>query len=220
MGVFWRILLFAGVAGLWGLAATLPADDCINFVIAVFAPLLVYPASAAARGLLDRKPAADNARRITTLLHAVILAAYGPATIKAVAVFTAWRGWTIPLPTEAVNAFFLAASTIMTVTVVNLALKALGAPFALALSRKLATGWLYRRTRNPMVLTTLIWFVSIGLALHSASFVAWALLVLAPAELYFLKKYEERELEIRFGDGYRAYRRRTPFLWPRLIVRD
>jgi protein-S-isoprenylcysteine O-methyltransferase Ste14 len=27
--------------------------------------------------------------------------------------------------------------------------------------------------------------------------------------------YEERELEIRFGQSYREYKARTSFLWPR-----
>jgi protein-S-isoprenylcysteine O-methyltransferase Ste14 len=31
----------------------------------------------------------------------------------------------------------------------------------------------------------------------------------------FLKVYEERELEIRFGEAYREYREKTPMLWPR-----
>jgi protein-S-isoprenylcysteine O-methyltransferase Ste14 len=33
--------------------------------------------------------------------------------------------------------------------------------------------------------------------------------------LVFVKVYEERELEIRFGDSYRTYRSRTPLLFPR-----
>jgi protein-S-isoprenylcysteine O-methyltransferase Ste14 len=35
-----------------------------------------------------------------------------------------------------------------------------------------------------------------------------------PALLIFIKVYEERELEIRFGDPYLAYKERTPMLIP------
>jgi len=31
----------------------------------------------------------------------------------------------------------------------------------------------------------------------------------------FLKAFEERELEIRFGASYLEYKARTPMLWPR-----
>ena len=35
---------------------------------------------------------------------------------------------------------------------------------------------------------------------------------LSPAELSMLKLFEERELELRFGDEYLAYKRSTPML--------
>jgi protein-S-isoprenylcysteine O-methyltransferase Ste14 len=37
-----------------------------------------------------------------------------------------------------------------------------------------------------------------------------------PGWIFFVKRYEERELEIRFGEFYVDYRARTPFLWPRI----
>ncbi len=87
-------------------------------------------------------------------------------------------------------------------------------PFAIALSRRLALDWLYAWTRNPMVLGTLFALVSMGLMFRSLFLVLWALLV-ASALIFMLKVYEERELELRFGDSYLEYKRRTPFLWPR-----
>jgi len=41
--------------------------------------------------------------------------------------------------------------------------------------------------------------LSFGLWIQSLFFVLWVLLLVAPAWLAFLKLYEERELEIRFG---------------------
>jgi protein-S-isoprenylcysteine O-methyltransferase Ste14 len=35
----------------------------------------------------------------------------------------------------------------------------------------------------------------------------------------YIKSFEEKELEARFGDEYRAYKRNTPFLIPRLRSR-
>ena len=125
-----------------------------------------------------------------------------------------WRGLIVPIP-HLVAAFFLyATSAVVLLTVLNLALRGLGAPFAVALSRRLATDWLYSRTRNPMVLATLACLFAVGLWLQSALFLLWHLALVTPAWLFLVKVYEERELEIRFGEPYRLYRASTPFLWP------
>jgi protein-S-isoprenylcysteine O-methyltransferase Ste14 len=97
----------------------------------------------------------------------------------------------------------------------NLALQGLGAPWAIALSRRVATGGVYRWTRNPMVLSALVGLVGLGIWLQSPLFLAWTLLVFLPCAIVFLKYFEERELEIRLGAPYLEYRARTPMLWPR-----
>jgi protein-S-isoprenylcysteine O-methyltransferase Ste14 len=99
--------------------------------------------------------------------------------------------------------------------VLNLALKGLGAPFYLALSQKLAVEWMYAWTRNPMVLAALAWLVSLGIWFQSGLFILWVLLLFTPALLYFIKVYEERELELRFGAAYLEYKSKTPLLFPR-----
>ena len=69
-----------------------------------------------------------------------------------------------------------------------------------------------------MVLCTLAWFISLALWHGSAWGVLWISVCVAPVLLYFVRTYEERELEIRFGSSYAQYRARTPFLWPRRPV--
>lgn len=44
----------------------------------------------------------------------------------------------------------------------------------------------------------------------------YVLIGLIPAHLFFLKFFEERELELRFGESYKHYKREVPFLIPRL----
>src|SRR4030042_1033151 len=104
-------------------------------------------------------------------------------------------------------------------TVINLALKGLGAPFAVALNRRLAVDWMYAWTRNPMVLATLAFLLAIGIWFQSAFFVLWVLILVTPAWLVYLKVFEERELEIRFGASYLDYKARTPMLFPRRPVK-
>ena len=98
--------------------------------------------------------------------------------------------------------------------VLNLAFKGLGAP-GILLSRKLAVDWLYSRTRNPMVLAGIAFFLSLGIWFRSTLFLLWVLVLFTPAILFFVKIYEERELELRFGTSYLDYKNKTSFLWPK-----
>jgi protein-S-isoprenylcysteine O-methyltransferase Ste14 len=66
-----------------------------------------------------------------------------------------------------------------------------------------------------MVLAALVFLIGLGLWLRSTLFVLWVVGLITPAILVFLKVYEERELEIRFGASYLEYRVKTPMLWPR-----
>jgi protein-S-isoprenylcysteine O-methyltransferase Ste14 len=99
--------------------------------------------------------------------------------------------------------------------VINLAIKGFGAPFFIVLSRKLAADWMYAWTRNPMVLAALSFALSLGIWFQSALFVLWVLILFGPALLFFVKVYEERELEFRFGASYLEYKSRTPMLFPK-----
>ena len=105
--------------------------------------------------------------------------------------------------------------TALLFSMINLALKGLGAPFAIALSKKLAVDWMYAWTRNPMVLAALVFLLSLGVWFQSALFMLWVLILFAPALLFSVKVYEERELEIRFGASYLEYKSRTPMLFPK-----
>jgi protein-S-isoprenylcysteine O-methyltransferase Ste14 len=122
---------------------------------------------------------------------------------------------TIPLPPYFSIFLLIAVGAFVAATVLNLAIQGLGAPFAVALSRKIARGWLYSRTRNPMVLGCLLFAVVLGLRLQSLHFVLWAAAWLSPAWLILVRVYEERELELRFGQPYLDYKHHTPFLFPR-----
>lgn len=77
---------------------------------------------------------------------------------------------------------------------------------------KLVTGGLYRFVRHPIYSFSL-------LALWCIPLVSWnTLALLVGLSIYLLvgALFEERKLVAEFGDAYRAYRRRTPMLFPRL----
>lgn len=187
----------------------------LNAVIIVGGFLAVFPTVWLGRRWLDADPSAERTIKITAIVHAILMILMGLSIIKAVQTGRSWQGWVIPFSPKLGLLLVQITAFATLLTVLNLALRGLGAPFAVALSRRLATDWMYRWTRNPMVLATLALLIAFGLWYESLLFILWVLLLVTPAWIAFLKVYEERELEIRFGQPYLDYREKTSFLIPR-----
>lgn len=209
-----RALLVVGLL-VWVGIATLTLPAALNLALIVGGVALTVPVAWLGRRALDRQPTADRVVWVTTLVHYGVLIPLGVALLRAVSTYPDWAGWTLPLPRALGWLLVLPTGAAALLAVANLAWKGWGAPFAIALSQKLSVEWLYAWTRNPMVLATLAFLVALGLWFQSALFVLWVLGVVAPALLVFVKVYEERELELRFGAAYRDYKARTPLLFPR-----
>ncbi|MGD0338154.1 MAG: methyltransferase [Bacteroidota bacterium] len=186
-----------------------------SFIIIIGSVLLVFPVVWVGRKAIDVQPSIQRLAWITSFVHTILMIFFGASVIEAIKFFQVSRGITIPLPVEVGTVLLYITGACLSLTVVNLALSGLGAPFAIALSKRLADRWMYRWTRNPMVLCSLATLISIGLYLQSFYFIFWVIILLTPAWIYFLKAYEERELEIRFGASYQDYKARTSFFWPR-----
>jgi protein-S-isoprenylcysteine O-methyltransferase Ste14 len=197
-----------------------PPDGPVVLLTVTLVPL---PVILIGRWILDRSPTADRAAWVTTFVHYAVAIPLGVAIIVAVAAGLVWpcsyNGWIdLPCPSwpTALGAGLVAiAGLALLSTVANLALRGLGAPFAIALTKRLATSQLYSWTRNPMVLAGLAFLVSIGIWFRSWWFIGWTGAFVLPVMAVFLKVYEERELEIRFGEPYIAYKRQTSMLLPR-----
>jgi protein-S-isoprenylcysteine O-methyltransferase Ste14 len=214
-GLIFRIALFVLIVVLWLWVYYQQFSGLISFFIVVGCIILAFPVVWAGRILLDKQPTPSRAAGTSLFVHYALLMLLGAAIVEAAKTHQAWYGWTIPVPVEIGYWLVIVTSLATLLTVVNLALKGLGAPFAVALSRKLAVDWMYAWTRNPMVLGTLACLLALGVWFQSALFVLWVLLLVTPAWLAFVKFYEESELEIRFGASYLEYRAKTPMLFPR-----
>jgi len=212
---FTRITLLLLTWFIWWRVLEQPLSNIMNLSIIVGALLLVFPIVWLARLILDGQPSPGRLVWITTFVHYAVLIILGVVIIRAVITHSDWSGWTIPIPAEIGLVLAIITGAAGLLSVANLALKGLGAPFAIALSEKLAVDWMYAWTRNPMVLSTLALLLSLGLWYQSALFVLWVLILFTPALLFFVKVYEERELELRFGTSYLEYKSRTPMLFPR-----
>jgi protein-S-isoprenylcysteine O-methyltransferase Ste14 len=210
-----RIALFVVTLFLWTWIAKQPFSSVQNLFIIVGGILLVFPVVWLGRKALDKQPTTSRAVWITTLIHFALMVLFGATIIRAVITHQAWVGWTLPIPGDIGWHLVLLTGAVTLLSVVNLAWKGLGAPFAIALTRKLSVDWMYAWTRNPMVLATLAFLLALGIWFQSALFVLWVLILVTPAWLVFVKIYEERELGIRFGAAYQEYKSRTPMLFPR-----
>jgi protein-S-isoprenylcysteine O-methyltransferase Ste14 len=200
---------------LWVWIVDQPLSNIQNLSLIVGGVLLVFPVVWVGRKTLDKQPAMGRAVWVTTLVHFALGILLGFSLIRAVATHQDWSGWTLNVPSDVGPALVMITGAACLLTVINLALKGTGAPFFIVLTRKLVAGWLYSWTRNPMVLAGLAFLLSLGIWFQSTLFVLWTLFLFTPALLFFVKVYEERELEIRFGASYREYKSRTPMLFPR-----
>lgn len=206
------LLVFAWL--LWRWALYQPLSNTMSLSVIVGGPLLAYPVVWLGRTILDRHPTMSRAVWTTTFVHYGVAIPFGVAIIRAATTHRDWSGWTLPIPAAIGFPLVVITGAAVSLTVVNLALRGLGAPFAIALSRKLAVDWLYAWTRNPMVLAVLSCLLSLGIWFQSTLFLLWVVILFTPALLVFVKMYEERELELRFGASYLEYKARTPMLFP------
>ncbi len=197
----------------------------VTFLIGV-ASLLIFTAGAAILGAwLRRHPTRSNAERSSRIMHFLFFAYWGIPTI----VVLFYPGLThmddalglSPLPMRplfVVLGILLAVPGLYLSVVTNKALRALGSGAnAFRLTKVVVAQDIYQRTRNPMSLGFYLVTLASTLILGSTSLTLAVLLGLIPSHLFFLKYFEEKELELRFGESYVEYRKRVPFLfpWPR-----
>jgi len=80
--------------------------------------------------------------------------------------------------------------------------------------RALQTDGPYSVCRNPLYFGSFCYSISLACFLKSVTFGA-AVLVVFAIYCFLVIRAEEHSLEVRFGEDFRNYCRRTPRLWPR-----
>ncbi|MBK6647797.1 MAG: hypothetical protein IPG44_18980 [Anaerolineales bacterium] len=102
--------------------------------------------------------------------------------------------------------------------VTNKLLRALGSGTnAFILTKRIVDDDIYKRTRNPMSLGFYLCALAVAFASSSTFVLLAASLGLIPAHIFFLKYFEELELELRFGESYLEYKKSAPFLIPKFF---
>jgi protein-S-isoprenylcysteine O-methyltransferase Ste14 len=82
------------------------------------------------------------------------------------------------------------------------------------MTKKIVNDDIYKRTRNPMSLGFYLFALALGFASNSTFILLAVSFGLIPAHIFFLKYFEELELELRFGKSYLEYKKSVPFLIP------
>lgn len=91
-----------------------------------------------------------------------------------------------------------------------------GTPVPLYPPKKFVIKGSYKYTRNPMMLG--VWMILIGeaLVLFSFSLIIFTIFIAIPSGALFVIKYEEKDLQERFGKEYLEYKDRVPRWLPGL----
>lgn len=93
-----------------------------------------------------------------------------------------------------------------------------GTPAPKVATQRLMTQGPYAYSRNPMTLGALWMYLGIGIWMGSGVVILLTVIVFS-ALLTFIYFHETRELTERFGEEYLAYKKRTPFVWPRFTIK-
>jgi len=91
-----------------------------------------------------------------------------------------------------------------------------GTPIPVMSTHKLLVSGVFSQCRNPMTFGTICMYLGISILVGSIASIA-VVLIFAGMLLLYIRKIEEQELEMRFGQEYVDYKTNTPFLIPRIF---
>jgi protein-S-isoprenylcysteine O-methyltransferase Ste14 len=187
--------------------------------------LVVFAVGVGVLGIWLRKnPSKENAEKTSRIMHFLFFAfMVAPLLIgifyPGLTHFDELLGLN-PLPwrtTFLVLGVILAIPGLYFLGITNKLLRALGSGAnAFRLTKQIVAEDIYKRTRNPMSLGFYLFNLALGFVSGSTFITLVVLLGLIPAHLFFLKYFEELELELRFGESYKQYKQTVPFLIPKL----
>ncbi len=89
-----------------------------------------------------------------------------------------------------------------------------GTPVPVIPTQTLLVSGPFAHCRNPMTFGTITLYLGIGVLVGSISSIL-VVCIFGALLLTYLKTVEEKELTLRFGDAYLAYKAKTPFIFPR-----
>jgi protein-S-isoprenylcysteine O-methyltransferase Ste14 len=189
--------------------------------------LLIFAVGVAVLGVrLRRHPSKANAEKSSRVMHFLFFA----CMVAPLLIGVFYPGLTrfdelaglksLPWKTFfRVLGIILAIPVLYLLAVTNKLLRTLGSGAnAFRLTKRIVAEDVYRRTRNPMSLGFYLFSLGVGFGSGSTFLTLVVLLGLIPAHIFFLKYFEELELELRLGEPYLEYKKSVPFLIPNFTM--
>lgn len=96
--------------------------------------------------------------------------------------------------------------------------RASGTPLPMMPTQKLLIDGPFKQCRNPMTFGTITAYLGVGILVGSLASIIF-ILIIGGLLLTYLKCFEERELEMRFGEAYLNYKKNSSFFFPRISLR-
>jgi len=200
--------------------------ECTMFVLYLgLTGILAFATGAGILGIWLRKnPSKDNAEKSSRVMHFLFFA----GVIAPGSIMLFYPGLTHldelvgmePLP---LKPLFLVAGILLGIPglyflgISNKLLRALGSGAnAFRLTKQIVETDVYQRTRNPMSFGYYLGALALGFVSGSRLLTLVIIFGVIPAHLFFLKYFEELELELRFGKPYTEYKQKVPFLIPKI----
>lgn len=189
------------------------------------AGLLIFTLGVWIAGLwLRQHPSKVNAEKSSRVMHFLFFAGLGtPFLVMLFYPGLSHLDELIGLNSLPLKPMFLTVGIVLAIPglyllgISNRLVRALGGGAnAFRLTKRIVEQDIYKRTRNPMSLGYYLFCLSIGFVSGSTFLTLGVLLGLIPAHIFFLKFFEELELELRFGESYKEYKQNVPFLLPKL----
>jgi len=175
---------------------------------------------------LRRNPGKKNAERTSQVLHLLFWVTVAPSMAWGVVYpglsrYDRLLGLS-PLPSYSILSlvgFLSVLIGMVLILIANVSLWFFGkGANAFFLTRQLVVTNIYEWIRNPMSLGVYLGSFGAGLLMSSTYMTFGTLLVLIPIHIFYLKYFEEKELELRIGPSYLEYKQRVPFLLPGLFA--
>jgi protein-S-isoprenylcysteine O-methyltransferase Ste14 len=166
-----------------------------------------------------RREYSEKQRLLALGLEAIVfLIALPYALIRLGLIIDQWLGFPAVLPQQIrviLGGFLMLGSWLFAIWSIYVQFAiGKGTPVPLMATQKLIVQPPYAYCRNPMALGAIGLYL--GFAVLFGSVGALILVLLgAGCLLTYIKLVEEKEMEMRFGQEYLSYRKRTPFLFPR-----
>jgi protein-S-isoprenylcysteine O-methyltransferase Ste14 len=186
---------------------------------------IVLAMGAAILGVWLRKyPSKENAEKSSRVMHFLFFAGQiAPAIVGLFYPGFRQLDHLVGLPPLPLKTLFLILGIILAIPgfyllgVTNKLLRALGSGTnAFILTKRVVDDDIYKRTRNPMSLGFYLLALATGFITGSTFATLAVALAVIPSHILFLKYFEEKELELRFGESYLEYKKTVPFLMPKL----